>query len=207
LWDLDCAEYTVFCRYYALFKTLTTEGFDKAFQRKRLVIDSTEGTGLTSPFFFDRDSKNDGFVIEDNQGDTRPTSLAPKTAQEEDRLLANMPVGWRVMWTDAKAHEDDDFKNENALKVGPDLYAAHPFGVMTAQALREAIAEPQINPQTFTRSAQFTDAQRKKLETGDDEDPTDFITDVVGYNAAIRSYADANVFLSQFEPSYRVLRF
>lgn len=206
-WDLDCAEYTVFCRYYALLKTLTPEEFDKAFQDKRLVIDSTSGTGLKSLLFLDRDSKDESFVIENNEGKKYTTSLAPKTAQQEDRLLANVPIGWRVMWTDAKAHEDDDFKNENALKVGPDLYAAHPFGVMSARELRDSIAEPQITPHKFTDSSKFTAEQKKKLEEEDDEDPTDFITDMEGFKNAIRDYADRNVFLSQLEPSNRTLSF
>lgn len=202
-WDLDCAEYTVFCRYYALLKTLGVPEFDKAFQDKAIVIDSTEGTGLKSPLFLDRDSKEEAFVIESSVGGKYQSSLAPKTPQEEDRLLANVPIGWRVMWTDLKAHKDDDFKNENALKVGNDLYAAHPFGIMTAQALRESIAEPQITPGPFTDSKKFTEQQKKKLEAEDDEDPTDFITDMEGYKAAIRKYAETFVFLSQLEPSLR----
>jgi len=206
LWDLDCAEYTVFSRYYALFKTLTPDEFDKAFQDKTLVIDSTSGTGLKSLFFLDRDSKDESFVIENSEGKKYPTSLAPKTAKQEDSLLSNVPIGWRVMWTDALAGEDEDFKNENALKVGADLYAAHPFGVMSAQALRESIADSQIEPQKFTDPSQFTDLQKKKLEDDDAED-TDFVTDKVGYQNAIREYADNHVFLSQLEPSHRTLSF
>jgi hypothetical protein len=71
-----------------------------------------------------------------NCGD-KPTTgrMMLKTATEQKIVilatyLETLPIGSRVMWRnfDTAFPHDHDFKNENTVKIGPDVYAAHPFG-------------------------------------------------------------------------------
>jgi hypothetical protein len=63
------------------------------------------------------------------------------TTQEEDVLLRNLPVGSRVMWADSNPEvADEDFENENVIKVGQDMFAGHPFGIQSAAGWRRELA-------------------------------------------------------------------
>jgi hypothetical protein len=66
-----------------------------------------------------------------------------------DQLLREAPIGAQVIWTnkDTKAQCAKDmnlsfcaFINENALKVGPDEYSAHPFGIVSAKKIIDEIS-------------------------------------------------------------------
>jgi hypothetical protein len=47
------------------------------------------------------------------------------------------------MWTTTHPDAADDMVNENTIKIGDDLYAAHPLGNLSGRKVRdEMVAEP-----------------------------------------------------------------
>jgi hypothetical protein len=65
-------------------------------------------------------------------------------------LLEEAPKGSQVIWTnaDAQAKCTRDpgldfcaFQNENATKIGPDRYWAHPFGIVNEQTIKDKMSE------------------------------------------------------------------
>jgi Domain of unknown function (DUF4157)/Protein-glutamine gamma-glutamyltransferase len=141
-WGVDCAEFIQVAHWYALRHTLGTEEFDKHIAADdddvRMTMRDHGSTGLSSAYTYDRDAKGDPFKCTDEATDQETT-----VAITEDELLARLPIGSRVMFTDGGLGEDDeesDFESENAIKIGEDRYAAHPYGIVTAQQLRHRLA-------------------------------------------------------------------
>ena len=69
------------------------------------------------------------------------------------KLLEEAPVGSQVIWTNVDAQKkcakDKDlsfcaFQSENATKLGPDRYWAHPFGIVTEQQIKDKMSEAVI---------------------------------------------------------------
>jgi hypothetical protein len=67
--------------------------------------------------------------------------------ESADELLAAAPVGSRIVWRNLAVDPDDpteaDLFNENAVKLGPDEFAAHGLGekhVMTRAELELELA-------------------------------------------------------------------
>lgn len=74
-------------------------------------------------------------------GEPKPAT-DPRSTEE---ILASLPLGSRVTWTNLVAKESSYFRNENTIKLGQDLFAAHGFGVgkdnrFTRKKLEENLA-------------------------------------------------------------------
>jgi hypothetical protein len=56
-----------------------------------------------------------------------------------DQLVKLAPMGSRVAWTNLKGATP--FRNENALKLGPDEFAGHPYGILSRAELEMKLAQ------------------------------------------------------------------
>ena len=138
-WALDCIDYVVAARLYAECVANGDDEFDKKYtnlgtkiapEPMRMAQHDTPGLGSTDLW------RRDALGAEFDSNVLGRTGVAPQTPAEEDRFLRKVPIGARVMWSSEDPEGDPDMENENAIKVGPDQYAAHPFGVLSADELR-----------------------------------------------------------------------
>jgi hypothetical protein len=142
-WAMDCIDFVVAGRLYAELMAMGANAFDQKFTHlgpelspQRMKMAQHDTPGLASDAFWDRGKQGDEFVDAQQQ----KTGYAPKTGKEEDELLANVPIGTRVMWSTSDPITVD-MENENAIKIGADLYAAHPLGQVSGAELREELVD------------------------------------------------------------------
>jgi hypothetical protein len=147
--SLDCIEYVQVARWYAQLQSLGAEEFDrKAGNNFKLSYHKT--SGMRSRTTYLRNSRKEPFKSVDALTKSSViTDIRLRTPEEEDRFLADLPIGSRVMWSDANPESrDSDFENENTIKVSADRFAAHPFGIKTAAEIREEMASPEDEAQS-----------------------------------------------------------
>lgn len=131
-WAFDCCEAIQVARWYAQRHALGAAKFNAKFDGVAMElkqIDSSGLTGLGVATRIDRKGYYDqtkGFTFKFDRGG-KPRGMDANAAT----LLERAPIGSRAMWRNWHDDVDDDaaFKNENAIKTGPDLYMAHPLGV------------------------------------------------------------------------------
>jgi hypothetical protein len=120
-WAFDCAEFVQVAHLYARRHTLG-ELFDdpRLFEESggtlTVVLRPQGSTGMLQGVMFKRETRDE------------PMTRIPGNVEEErdvDTLLAAAPVGSRVVWRNQLAPPDTYRFNENALKLGPDEFAAH----------------------------------------------------------------------------------
>ena len=142
--SLDCIEYVQVARWYAQLQSLGKDEFNRrAGPNFKLSYHKT--SGLRSRMTYLRNSRKEPFRSVDGLTNRSvSTNITLRTPEEEDRFLADLPIGSRVMWSDGNPESrDSDFENENAIKVSADRYAAHPFGIKTAAQVRKEMASPE----------------------------------------------------------------
>jgi hypothetical protein len=120
-WAFDCAEFVQAAHLFARRHTVPAEAFDRASRERHggamtMLLRSQYSTGLVQARGYQRDAADEAM--------TRFPEGVPE-AKGIDALLAEAPVGSRIVWRNRRAGRDTDFFNENALKLGQDLYAAH----------------------------------------------------------------------------------
>jgi hypothetical protein len=144
-WAMDCIDYVVAARLYAECRGLGDEAFDAKYSNLGTEIAPApmrmaqhDTPGLSASDFWRREAKATEFMSKTSQEPA--TGVAPKDASEEDAFLAEkVPIGARVMWTTTHPKAAEDMENENTIKIGPDLYAAHPLGRISANKVRKEL--------------------------------------------------------------------
>jgi hypothetical protein len=118
-WRVDCGQFVQVANLYALRHALGTDGFNRmpsssvSFELKPQASSSVQRAR-----YYDRQSPIDPMLrYPDKQ-------IESKTIEQ---LVDETPVGGRVMWTNLQASPTSAFRNENAIKLGTDRYAAHGF--------------------------------------------------------------------------------
>ncbi|RYZ15715.1 MAG: hypothetical protein EOO70_06170 [Myxococcaceae bacterium] len=144
-WTLDCIEFIQVLRWCAQYHALGQEAFNKLGGINSFKLSYHETTGLRGRQLYLRSRKRDAFDCVDAMTNRKtPSGVILSTTAQEDEFLKSVPIGSRVMWSDSHPDAaDTDFENENTLKIGPDEYVAHPFGILSAQELREEMATPE----------------------------------------------------------------
>ncbi|HYN21492.1 MAG TPA: hypothetical protein VE078_11070 [Thermoanaerobaculia bacterium] len=142
---MDCGQFVQIARLYVQRKLIPD---DKAFD-EWATPDLTLRTHAPEEFryaLFTR-AHDDGIPLD--RWETQPSGRMDVLS--EKRMLASAPAGSRVRWTSswtkqaAKLGESAlpnvsqfnwyAFQNENAIKIGPDRYAAHGLGTVSAKQL------------------------------------------------------------------------
>lgn len=144
-WEMDCGQFVQIARLYVQRKLIPD---DTAFD-EWATPDLTLRTHAPETFrhaLFLR-AHEDGLPLD--RWITKPSGRIDVLSEE--RMLASAPSGSRVRWTSswtkqaAKLGESAlpnvsqltwyAFQNENAIKIGPDRYAAHGLGTVSAKEL------------------------------------------------------------------------
>jgi hypothetical protein len=144
---LDCVEMIEVARWLAELDVVGIEAFDKKYRNSGFKLDAPGSTGVVGTSLAERDGK-EGDDEYDKDGTpltgtfTFTEGTGEGTVVDLTKHLATLPVGSRVMWRnfDPNVDADDDFKNENTLKIGQDRYAAHPIGAFTLAAMAAKVA-------------------------------------------------------------------
>jgi hypothetical protein len=145
-WALDCIDYVVAAKLYAECVAGSDLTFDLKYTNvgtrlkpRRLKMAQHKTAKLTASDFWRR--KGQGLEFK-SKTSGQMTGFAPANARREDEFLASVPIGARVMWTTTHPDAADDMVNENTIKIGDDLYAAHPLGNLSGAKVRdEMVAE------------------------------------------------------------------
>ncbi|WMJ75331.1 hypothetical protein RCC89_19520 [Cytophagaceae bacterium ABcell3] len=87
------------------------------------------------------------------------TGMAVPVTASPERLLEVAPIGSRVAISTAGEIDDEAWRNENVVKVGPDQYSAHPFGIVSFQQLLETAAPHSTKPY-FLKQVEFSTFKR-----------------------------------------------
>jgi hypothetical protein len=158
-WRADCAEWVQVHHLYAMLKTLGPYRFDQRFGGKEFWFKPQRSTGVKARALFFREYANERMKpakLKEGQPEITPHDSQPivdASQQEADpeQLLMSAPIGSRVAWFNrAIRHssecgivvtpEGQGFGVENTIKLGPDLYGAHGFGLKVNMTRRQ-IAE------------------------------------------------------------------
>jgi hypothetical protein len=176
-WHFDCFEGVHVLRLYAYWRTMSQADFEKRFPTVEIGLESSfhrewkpaiksKGPGK-QPYVEGPPKAKPGIMNFDISEKPVNKSWA--------KLLAEAPVGSQVIWTNADAQrkcvKDPSldfcaFQNENATKLGPDRYWAHPFGIVTEQQVKDKMSEAVIGRVSKTYIAQniFISALRHPKE-------------------------------------------
>jgi hypothetical protein len=163
-WSFDCFEFVKIIRIYAYWKTMAKDAFNQRFNPLELGFNTK--SGLTwDPKIIRADKPGDrpfyyeGTVI-DGVMDNPKQVFVNKTWTQ---LVAEAPIGTQIIWTNKDAVSRcganpnlgfSNYMNENTTKLGPDRYAAHPFGIVNedyikrrmAQAVADVVSQGTIPP-------------------------------------------------------------
>jgi hypothetical protein len=144
---LDCVEIIEVGRWLAEMDVAGREAFDRKYGPEGLRLAAPGSTGIRGTSLATRiGGVSDGSY---NPGDAPMSGRMMLKTETEQKLvdletfLESLPTGGRVMWRnfDKAFHDEHDFKNENTVKIGPDLYAAHPFGTFSLEDVATQVGQ------------------------------------------------------------------
>lgn len=183
-WRFDCFEFVEVLHLYARWRSMSRKDFESSFPKPRLGFFSNFSGEWESPFKADKAGQRPY-----KDGEMTPQFVIPKIPAGKSwaQVLDQAPVGSQIIWTNADAvakctkNPGLDFcgyMNENATKLGPDQYSAHPFGGSKSekeivQAMAEAVVSPV--PPGYIKKNIYISAIRysKAAVTGQAEDRSD----------------------------------
>lgn len=144
---LDCVEIIEVARWMAERDVIGKQAFDHKYGGAMFKLDAPGSTGVVGKGLAVRaGSSGDGEYNMDGTPTTAKlfikAGIGKGTVVDLTEHLAQLPIGSRVMWRnfDPGVPRDDDFKNENTIKIGDDLYAAHPVGVFSLAKMAQQVA-------------------------------------------------------------------
>jgi hypothetical protein len=163
-WAFDCAESIQVARWYAEMQMSGPDAFDKRYVGKSFKLKQHDSSGLRSGAFFQRVNAAGKYDIKENFKFDRK-GVFKDCGKPEDTLLDDAPAGSRIMWRDFNPEigEDNDFKNENTVKLGPDRYAAHPLGIGSKDFIHKGYAKYQV--EAADPESTFWGVENEKRET------------------------------------------
>ncbi len=157
-WTLDCAMFAQAILLYCLLQRL---GSQKFHQRVHSGRSQTRGVVMF------RQHRSTGLTVKKEQEFTPITRTTRNAAKEQtaNRALASAPVGSLIVFTNMDAPEDSGFRNENAIKLEPNLFIAHAIHHKSAFATREAI-EQKLMQVAVRNNAQLANMKQIVSVTG-----------------------------------------
>ncbi len=180
-WTMDCAYFVQAAQLYAVSQVNPIK-FDQKWENKEFWFRYHESSGIKMKYFFRRNKKG-GW--EARYGYERKWHLV-SSKWNENTILAEMPRGSRIMWTNKQGK--GDFRNENTVKVSEDRYSTFGFDthrVLTGRQVALILA-------AIARNEEARDAG---LPSPDDI--RQIIQDPANASKGLRSYTDSNVFIKE----------
>jgi len=176
-WHFDCFEGVHVLRLYAYWRTLSQAEFDKRFPTLEIGFDSRFNLEWEPPI----QSKGPGRAPyvegppKEIPGQMNFMPSEKPVGKSWATLLDEAPKGSQVIWSNvdaaAQCRRDPNlgfcnFQNENATKIGPDRYWAHPFGIVDAQTVRNKMSEAVIGrvDQAYIKKNVYISALRHPKE-------------------------------------------
>jgi hypothetical protein len=151
-WRFDCFEGVHVLRLYAYWRTMSQAEFDKKFPTLEIGFDSNFNREWKEPFRAKGPGKKP-FVEgppEEKPGVMNFLPSEQPAGKSWATLLTEAPIGSQVIWTNRDAQQQCAkdksldfcaFQNENATKLGPDRYWAHPFGTVNEQTIKDEMSK------------------------------------------------------------------
>jgi hypothetical protein len=161
-WALDCAEAIQVARWYAMRHAMGAKKFNSAMPRMEFALKAHGSSGLGSTGMYSR-LDTEGFYAPGASLTFRAdgSSTSRNVTASAESIVRRAPVGSRVMLTcDDESAAGTDFENENVVKVGPDLFAAHPLGIGTLDHIIEEVAKTALD---IDEADEITDEMRDKI--------------------------------------------
>jgi len=157
-WDMDCGQFVEIARLYVQWKLIPHKKLFNEWAEKNLKL-STHAPREYRHALFIR-AERDGVPNDD----VWKTEGRHDTLSEES-MLASAPIGARVRWTSTWTEQAADyaqiiqkslgkpansygwfaFQNENAIKIGPDRYAAYSLRIGSAKEIADEMIESAEN--------------------------------------------------------------
>lgn len=130
-WAFDCADAVQVATWYAMRHAMGAEAFNESVADMEFALKSHGSTGINSIGTYVRTDEDDTY------SPTGTLKFKPDGESESgvvtvsaESIVRKAPIGTRVMLT---VDDDDaagtDFENENMVKIGDNLFAAHPLGI------------------------------------------------------------------------------
>jgi len=191
-WAMDCAESIQAARWHAELQVIGDEAFDQKYGGSRFVLKQHDSTGSAAAVLYERvDNTGRYSIIETFKIRNDKHDRYDAVSRDEDELLRRAPVGSRVMWRDfnPRVGDDNDYKNENTVKLGNNYYAAHPLGHGSKETIRLLYATYQVaaadeNSTFWSMPGEIRDEPRRKYTAND---------------AEVRRYADRYIRVVEIE--------
>lgn len=136
LWSFDCAEFVQVSELYAFRHSLGAKAFDARVSGTPFTLRSQNATGVDTKKIWSRAKAQDPLTRFEGPGS------GSQETKSVDAILADAPTGSRVVWTNTDSKADGtNFKNENTVKLGTDLFHAHPFGDVSRKEVELKLAQ------------------------------------------------------------------
>lgn len=165
-WTLDCATFVQAVQLGAWAAAVGKAEFDRSVARP-FNLKEHGSTGLTHHKLWFRESQGAEYRLRTPATD-RVRAQEPVADVDEQKLLRSAPPGSRVAFVNADPKaEGSDFERENTVKLPDGTYASHPFGILSAAAMKHALAL-----QTVLRYGDEIDVTLKRAAAGKHESIT-----------------------------------
>jgi hypothetical protein len=142
----DCAEAIPVAWWYAM-RHVDAQAFNQLANHATFILSAHDSTGLQQAGLYSR-TDDEGYY-DQNAILTLvdPVEKEPPTiAGDGLAFIDAAPVGTRIVLTcTLKSVEDTDYENENVLKIGPALYAAHPLGLGSLDLIITELAKTALD--------------------------------------------------------------
>jgi hypothetical protein len=130
-WRMDCAYFVQVAHLHALSQ-VNPSVFDDHFRGKRFLLRYHHSSGISENFSFDRERKQHPWFAwyrKTRSAPRRKHRIKNTSKWTTNSIKAAMPIGSRLMWRHdlIQLSDRDAFRNENAVKVGPNQYKAFPL--------------------------------------------------------------------------------
>jgi hypothetical protein len=141
LWKVDCARLVQLSHMWARLNTFGDDAFNR--ETPTIELRGRGSTGVKTRAHYGRNGANDPWfeVADVTPGQEKITLTDRRVPGDTAQLVAAAPIGSRVRWTNSNQDPSESNRHENALKMGPDQYAAKPYGVVSADHIVEKLVE------------------------------------------------------------------
>ncbi|MFJ5230939.1 hypothetical protein ACIQBJ_13710 [Kitasatospora sp. NPDC088391] len=138
-WTLDCATFVQAVQLAARAVALGPAEFDRT-ARRPFLLKEHDSTGLTHAKLWYRTTHGGELRLRTPASDRGQTGESTVTTPDDALLLA-APPGSRVAFVNSDPRaEGTDFERENTVKLPDGTFASHPFGILTAAAMKRQLA-------------------------------------------------------------------
>jgi hypothetical protein len=172
-WQVDCGQFVQLTHYYALLHTLIEQGNEKSgselFNQRigsPFELKQVSSTGLKTRILWGKD-RPEGDEMKEFERVPGAREAEPKKdgrVRKVADVLKDAPMGSRVVFSTTAILHNENYRVENTMKVGDDLYSAHPLekGILTQQEIIEEMSKAAESPemakhQTFISEVEYYD--------------------------------------------------